>query len=169
MPGQAALTFQPVCKRGRSSRRSTSMKFKFRTVLVTGLAALGAGLAPGVARADHDGLLRDHCVGSKLAQHNILGQNGVLLGHTELWYSPINGGQNCVMTYNRGGSPYTEAHIRRLIDDSTGWRVSSNDTGYYQYYAGGSYINNTDNHCITWGGSISGYGWYSNQNGVFCD
>ena len=69
----------------------------------------------------------------------------------------------------RGGSPYTEAHIRRLIDDSTGWWVSSNDTGYYQYYAGGSYITNTDGRCITWGGSISGYGWYSNQNGVFCD
>jgi len=140
------------------------MTRKVRAVLVAALAVLGVAFAAGLARAGHDGLLRDYCIGTKVAQHNIYGQNNVLLGHTELWYSSTSGGQSCVMTYNLGGRPYTEAHIRRYINmPADGWRVESNDEGYYQYYAGGSYINNTAGRCIGWGGSISGYGHYADR------
>jgi hypothetical protein len=127
-------------------------------------AALALALTAGPASAQSYGLLRDHCVGSKIASHNIVNKKGTVLGHTELWYSPISGGQNCVMTYNKAGSPWTRAQIWRKGTPT----AASGDEGYYSTYAGGSYVNNADGRCVVWGGSIGDFYWYSDPDGVHC-
>src|SRR5262245_22868062 len=122
-----------------------------RKLMITGAGALAAAsLAVAVAgtsaeaqgtMSSHYGSLRDHCVGSKIASHAITNNRGKIIAHTELWYAPIAGGQNCVMTYNRAGSPYTRANIWRLKTKGGLATAASGDEGFFQYYAGGSYVN----------------------------
>jgi hypothetical protein len=114
--------------------------------------------------SSHYGGLRGHCVGTRIASHNIVNKRGKAIGHTELWYSKIKGGQNCVMTYNKGGSPWTRARIWRKGTPT----AASGDEGNYSIYAGGSYVNNTDGRCVVWGGSIGDFYWYSDPDGVHC-
>ena len=42
------------------------------------------------------------------------------------------------------------------------------DEGFFRYYAGGSYVNNANGHCVTWGGSVGNFSWYSSAAGVHC-
>jgi hypothetical protein len=72
------------------------------------------------------------------------------------------------MTYNRGGSPYTRANIWRLRTKGGLATAASGDEGFFQYYAGGSYVNNANGHCVTWGGSVGNFSWYSSAAGVHC-
>jgi hypothetical protein len=149
-----------------------------RKLMITAAGALSAAsLAVAVSgvpaeaqdtMASHYGNLRDHCVGSKIASHPITNKRGKVVGHTELWYAPIAGGQNCVMTYNRAGSPYTRANIWRLKAKGGLATAASGDEGFFRYYAGGSYVNHADGHCVTWGGSVGNFSWYSSAAGVHC-
>jgi len=132
------------------------------------LAVPGMSRAAGGTMSSHYGKLRDHCVGSRIESHNIVNQRGKVIGHTELWYSPAMGGQNCVMTYNRAGSPFTRARIWRLKSKGGLADAASGDEGFYRYYAGGSYVNHADGHCVTWGGTVGNFGWYSSAAGVHC-
>jgi len=148
---------------------------KFMTAAAGALAAASLTVAASATAAgaqgtmsSHYGNLRDHCIGSKIESHPIANKRGKVIGHTELWYSPAAGGQNCVMTYNRGGSPYTRANIWRLKTKGGLATAASGDEGFFQYYAGGSYVNNANGHCVTWGGSVGNFSWYSSAAGVHC-
>jgi|tagenome__1003787_1003787.scaffolds.fasta_scaffold20448933_2 hypothetical protein len=85
-----------------------------RTITAVLGAALGL-LALAVPAAHAQGTMSAHYGGlrplRRLAHrsHNITDKSGRVLGHTELRSSPINRGQNCVMTYNTGGRPFTES------------------------------------------------------------
>jgi hypothetical protein len=47
----------------------------------------------------------------------VLRHEGRKIGRVELWYSPVHGGQNCVITYNfLLGRVYTLAN--RVVDDT---------------------------------------------------
>lgn len=151
-----------------------------RTVLLTvaGVVAGAAVLlalagAPRSAQAQdtmssHYGGLRSHCVGTRIDSHKIRNKRGKVIGHTELWYSPIRHGQNCVMTYNKAGHPFTRAEIWRLKHKNGPADAAAGDSGFYEYYAGGSYVNRADGHCVTWGGTVGNFGWYSSAAGVHC-
>src|SRR5207342_45412 len=129
----------------------------------TALALTAAPASAQDTMASHYGLLRDHCVGSRLASHDIVNKKGAVIGHTELWYSPISGGQNCVMTYNKGARPFTRAQIwRKEAPGAPGF--ASGDEGFYSIYAGGSYVNNADGRCVVWGGSVGDFYWYSSPD-----
>ena len=134
-----------------------------------GMLALAVPAAHGQGTmSSHYGGLRDHCVGSRIASHNIVNKSGKVLGHTELWYSSINGGQNCVMTYNTGDRPFTQTYLWRLVKKGGLADAAAGDSGFYQYYAGGSFVNNTDGRCVTWGGQVGDFAWFSNPDGVHC-
>jgi hypothetical protein len=140
-------------------------------VLAIAGVALAVQGAPAVAQgtmSSHYGGLRDHCVGTKIESHKIKNKRGRTVGRTELWYSPIQGGQNCVMTYNRAGSPFTRARIWRLKRKGGLASAASGDEGFYRYYAGGSFVNRADGKCVTWGGSVGNFSWYSSADGVHC-
>jgi hypothetical protein len=79
----------------------------------TALAVTGAPAEAQDNLSSHYGGLRDHCVGTRIDAHDIKTKKGKLVGRTELWYSQSNGGQNCVMTYNRAGSPFTRTYLWR--------------------------------------------------------
>jgi hypothetical protein len=132
------------------------------------LAVAGTPAGAQDTMASHYGNLRDHCVGSKIESHAIRNKRGKVIGHTELWYSPAAGGQNCVMTYNRAGSPYTRARIWRLKAKGGLATAASGDEGFFAYYAGGSYVNRANGHCVAWGGSVGNFYWYSSAAGVHC-
>jgi hypothetical protein len=133
-----------------------------------GLALSGSPAAAQGTNASHYGNLRDHCVGTRIESHPIVNRRGRPVGHTELWYSPIAGGQNCVMTYNRAGSPWTRARIWRLASKGGLATAASGDEGAFQHYAGGSYVNGANRKCVTWGGSVGNFSWYSSAAGVHC-
>jgi hypothetical protein len=143
---------------------------------VTGILALaGVALAVtgGSAQAQdtlssHYGGLRDHCVGSRIESHQIKNKRGKVIGRTELWYSRANGGQNCVMTYNGAGSPFTRTYIWRLKRKGGLADASAGDSGFYKYYAGGSFVNNANGRCVTWGGTVGNFSWFSKPGGVHC-
>jgi hypothetical protein len=131
--------------------------------------ALTAASAPAQGTmSSHYGGLRGHCVGTRIASHNIVNKRGKVVGHTELWYSKIANGQNCVMTYNKAGSPFTRANIWRLVKKGGLADAAAGDSGFYQYYAGGSYVNGANGRCVTWGGSVGDFAWYSSADGVHC-
>jgi hypothetical protein len=88
------------------------------------------------------------------------------VGRVELWYSPVHGGQNCVITYNfLPGRVYTLAN---LVVDDTGNGIGegkgpdrqSHDHGTYLRYAGASYPNHTNGKGVSYGGVVSGRGYY---------
>jgi hypothetical protein len=119
--------------------------------------------------SSHYGGLRDHCVGTRIASHQIKNKRGKVIGRTELWYSRANGGQNCVMTYNGAGSPFTRTYIWRLKRKGGGLAdASAGDSGFYKYYAGGSFVNNANGRCVTWGGTVGNFSWFSKPGGVHC-
>ena len=118
--------------------------------------------------SSHYGGLRDHCVGTRIESHKIKNKRGKAVGRTELWYSAAHGGQNCVMTYNRAGSPFTRTYIWRLKRKGGLADAAAGDSGFYQYYAGGSFVNNTNKRCITWGGTVGNFSWFSTADGVHC-
>jgi hypothetical protein len=138
-------------------------------ILASAGLVLALGSAPAVAQeSSHYGGLRSHCVGSKIDSHLIKNKRGKTVGHVELWYSSIKGGQNCVMTYNRAGNPWTRARIWRLKRKGGLADAAAGDMGFYQHYAGGSYVNNASGRCVTWGGSVGDFYWYSKPGGVHC-
>ncbi len=118
--------------------------------------------------SSHYGGLRDHCIGTRLESHVIRNKRGHAVGHTELWYSRIQGGQNCVMTYNRAGSPFTRTYIWRLKRKGGLADAAAGDSGFYRYYAGGSFVNHSDGRCVTWGGTVGNFSWFSSPDGVHC-
>lgn len=137
----------------------------------------GAGLLLALATApagaqdtmsSHYGGLRDHCVGTRIESHNIKNKRGGIVGHTELWYASIAGGQNCVMTYNKAGSPFTRTYLWRLKRKGGLADAAAGDSGFYQYYAGGSFVNNSNGRCVTWGGQVGDFAWFSSPEGVHC-
>ena len=118
--------------------------------------------------SSHYGGLRDHCVGTRIESHKIKNKRGKAVGRTELWYSAAHGGQNCVMTYNRAGSPFTRTYIWRLKRKGGLADAAAGDSGFYKYYAGGSFVNNTNKRCVTWGGTVGNFSWFSKADGVHC-
>ena len=132
------------------------------------LALGGATATAGGTMASHYGGLRDHCIGTRLESHNIKNKKGKVVGHTELWYSPIRHGQNCVMTYNKAGSPFTRTYLWRLKSKGGLADAWAGDEGFYQFYAGGSFVNRTNHRCVSWGGTVGNASWFSNPDGVHC-
>lgn len=127
------------------------------------------------ASAESRGPLKSSCSGSKLATKVIRNTDGRRIGRSELWYSSINGGQNCVITYNEvPGRANTYAYL--IIDDNRNRRHDSTDRvsydiGDYQYYAGASYRNRTNGKCVKWGGwirSYQGFGDVGSNRWVHC-
>jgi hypothetical protein len=134
----------------------------------TALAVTGAPAEAQDNLSSHYGGLRDHCVGTRFDAHDIKTKKGKLVGRTELWYSQSNGGQNCVMTYNRAGSPFTRTYLWRLKRKGGLADAAAGDSGFYKYYAGGSFVNNARGRCVTWGGQVGNAAWFSSPNGVHC-
>lgn len=135
--------------------RGISKKLAAATLAV---GLIGAGAGSGTATAANRGV-RPYCVGTRIYTEPVISSDtGKTLGRVELWYSSINGGQNCVMTYdnNNRASAYMRARLvvdlnnNRTADWST---ESSEDKGTYTTYAGGAYVNGTNGHCV----SILGY------------
>lgn len=129
--------------------------------------AEGRGAAHGTAKSGPDlegsvdytsGGIADSCTGTKLGTKQMVNDYGTTVGRVELWYSPINNGRNCVITYNYidGPSSYTDASIW-VDDDGDGeedrWRY---DEGYYYSYAGASYLDNTNGKCIAISATVEG-------------
>lgn len=150
---------------------------KVLSIMMAVMAAAGVTLtiadAPDPAQAkdtmaSHYGGLRGHCIGTRIEVHKIRNRRGHVVGRTELWYSPINGGENCVMTYNRAGSPWTRAEIWRLKHKGGLADAWAGDEGFYGYYAGGSYVDHANGRCVNWGGTVGDFGWFSNADGVHC-
>lgn len=123
--------------------------------VATVVAAVSAVmLFAGPASAESYGPIKSSCSGTKLATWQ-LEDGGVSLGRTELWYSSVNGGQNCAITYNYlAGSVPTGVSL--WIDDGR----SSYDYDTYASYAGASYRNETNGHCVKVKGEVSGQGYY---------
>jgi hypothetical protein len=140
---------------------------RFITSLLAALALLAIAGAPAHAQAEgagRQGPIADHCSGTKL-ETRILKDKLVThrrVGRVELWYSPADGGTNCVITYNEvPGKALTYAYL--IVDDNKnrdntgrtekGDRVSY-DQDDYEYYAGASYRRNTNGKCVRFGGSV---------------
>ena len=72
-------------------------------------------------------------------------------GRVELWYSPANGGTNCVIVYDKRAGKHT---IGAYIDRRNvgGW--DKKDVGYYNYYAGPRSLRNMNGTCVSWGGNM---------------
>lgn len=122
-------------------------------VVVATVAALGLFAAP--AQADSYGPIKSSCSGTRLASWDLV-SGSTIFGRTELWYSSANGGQNCVITYTNSPGAWTEVHL--LVDDNDNRRADAGDrgagdSGYYDSYAGASYRNSTDGHCV----KVTGY------------
>ena len=129
---------------------------------------LALATAPAGAQdtmSSHYGGLRDHCVGTRLESHDIKNKRGGVVGHIELWYASIAGGQNCVMTYNKAGSPFTQTYLWRLKRKGGLADAAAGDSGFYRYYAGGSFVNNANGRCVTWGGQVGDFAWFSSPGG----
>lgn len=128
----------------------------------TGKPEMAAAGTPGLEGAGtvdgSSGGITDSCTGTKLGTKQMVNDYGTTVGRVELWYSPINNGRNCVITYNYidGPSSYTDASIW-VDDDGDGeedrWRY---DEGYYYSYAGASYLDNTNGKCIAISATVEG-------------
>jgi hypothetical protein len=132
------------------------MRFSRSVAVVLGAVA-AVGLFASPASADTVGPIKSSCYGTKLATWN-LSDGGVALGRTELWYSSVNGGQNCVITYNTlpGEVPTS---VTLTVDDNRNREVDSSDrkawdVDVYSSYAGASYLNNTDGKCVRVTGEV---------------
>jgi hypothetical protein len=132
------------------------MRFSRSVAVVLGAVA-AVGLFASPASADTVGPIKSSCSGTKLATWN-LSDGGVALGRTELWYSSVNGGQNCVITYNTlpGEVPTS---VTLTVDDNRNREVDSSDrkawdVDVYSSYAGASYLNNTDGKCVRVTGEV---------------
>jgi hypothetical protein len=128
-------------------------------------AAMVVPTGDASAYSVHWGPLKSTCSGRVLDRH-VLRDEGRRIGRVELWYSPAHGGQNCVITYNfLPGRVYTQAS---LVVDDTGNGIGEGqgpdrrswDHGNYRSYAGASYRNRTDGKCVSYGGVVSGRGYY---------
>lgn len=136
---------------------------------VGGVVVAGTGtLGPAKAQASPTSGVRPYCIGTRIESHQIRNAHYQVVGRTELWFSPINGGENCVMTYNRAGSHWTGADISRLRHKGGPSDEGADDSGYYHYYAGGAYVDHTNGRCVTWGGVVGRWGWFSSRSGVHC-
>lgn len=120
-----------------------------RTALASGLAVS----SPGEATNDGTGV-RDYCTGTVLQEEDLINGYGAKVGYVQLWYSPENGGQNCVMTHNYaadvGITQWTDAWL--WVDDDR-W---SGDAGSFAHYAGGAYVDNTNGKCVAFAGTVYG-------------
>lgn len=131
---------------------------RFSRTVATVLGAVAAvGLFASPASADTGGPIKSSCSGTKLASWD-LSDGGTDLGHTELWYSSVNGGQNCVITYNALPGDVPTA-VTLIVDDNRNRRLDSTDReaydiGVYGSYAGASYLNNTDGKCVMVTGEV---------------
>jgi hypothetical protein len=130
-------------------------------VLISALAAVTLLATP--ASAESFGPIKSSCSGTRVATWP-LADGGTSIGRTELWYSSVSGGQNCVITYNyltgsvhTGVSLWVDANDNRTLDNGD-W--SSYDYGNYASYAGASYRNGTNGHCVMVKGEVSGQGLY---------
>jgi hypothetical protein len=140
-----------------------------KTLLATvaALALLALAGPPANAQqheaAAQQGPLAENCWGSKL-ETRILRDHVTnrRVGRTELWYSPADRGTNCVITYNEvPGKAITYAYL--IVDDNRnrdntgrtekGDRVAF-DQDNYEYYAGASFLRNTNGKCVRFGGSV---------------
>lgn len=149
-------------------RKLTRIATGLLAVAGTALAVTGASAEAQGTMSSHYGGLRDHCVGTRIESHQIKNKRGKVVGRTELWYSAAHGGQNCVMTYNRAGSPFTRTYLWRLKRKGGLADAAAGDSGFYKYYAGGSFVNNTNKRCVTWGGTVGNFSWFSSPDGVHC-
>ncbi|WP_369373684.1 hypothetical protein AB1046_06900 [Promicromonospora sp. Populi] len=130
-------------------------------VVIGALAALTLLATP--ASAESFGPIKSSCSGTLRATWQLT-DGGVSLGRTELWYSSVSGGQNCVITYNylTGSVP---TGVSLWVDDNNNRVLDSGDRNSYDYdtyasYAGASYRNSTDGHCVMVKGEVSGQGYY---------
>lgn len=135
------------------------MRFRRPLTVVVGAVAAVTLLATPAAAASH-GPIKSQCTGTRQESYP-LNDGGRQIGRVELWYSSVNGGQNCVMTYNSlAGSVHTEAEIF-IDDDGDGdWDRNSWDRGNYSTYAGASYRDNTNGKCVWVYGQVSGGGYF---------
>jgi hypothetical protein len=141
---------------------------KFSKTLLAGavgLVAFGGVGSSAVAQegTGHQGPLAQNCWGTKQETRILKAHvGGQRIGRIELWYSPEQGGTNCVITYNEvPGKALTYAYL--IVDDNKnrdntgrkepGDRVAY-DQGNYEYYAGASYLRKTNGKCVKFGGSV---------------
>jgi hypothetical protein len=125
-------------------------------VVISALAAVTLLATP--ASAESFGPIKSSCSGTKVATWQLT-DGGTSLGRTELWYSSVSGGQNCVVTYNylagsvpTGVSLWVDDNNNRVLDSGD---RNSYDFGTYASYAGASYRNDTNGHCVKVKGEIS--------------
>lgn len=88
---------------------------------------------------------------------DINGETGRHLGRVELWYSPRNGGENCVITRSSVGRAEMAAALSVDKDGNKRWSsrdAFSSDYGKYDRYAGGAYRTGTNRHCVRFQGLI---------------
>jgi hypothetical protein len=130
-------------------------------VLISALAAVTLLATP--ASAESFGPIKSACSGTRVATWQLT-DGGTSLGRTELWYSSVSGGQNCVITYNylsgsvpTGVSLWVDDNNNRVLDSGD---RNSYDFGTYASYAGASYRNDTNGHCVMVKGEIAGQGLY---------
>lgn len=108
-------------------------------VPATALAAVL--LVPHPANAATDGLtLVGDCPGSLVGTYQV-GESAQM----KVWYSPANGGTNCIKTTSsKTGDRYL--YVWASIADG---EQSNSDEGYYKYYAGPITLTNTAGKCLS--------------------
>lgn len=95
------------------------------------------------------------CPGYRLEWKNLRNAAGQAMGHVELWYSPANGGTNCVVTYDDvSGSNNMKAEVQ-LMGGSV-----RRDAGYYGGYAGPVTVTGADRKCVWFYGELDRFGIY---------
>lgn len=153
----AGATEQDVADQERPHPVAAPSLQHARHALTTGVAIS----SPGEAHNDGTGV-RDYCTGTVLQEEDLIDGYGAKVGYVQLWYSPENGGQNCVMTHNyaagSGTGQVTDAWL--WVEDDR-W---SGDSGPFSYYAGGAYVNNTNGKCVAFSGTVFGSDWESSKD-----
>jgi hypothetical protein len=142
----------------------TFVKSLLGTAAVLALLACSSASASAQEGAAQQGPLASNCWGSKLETRVLRDHvTNRRVGRVELWYSPDNRGTNCVITYNEvPGRALTYAYL--IVDDNrnrdnTGQVEKGDRVAYdqndYEFYAGASYLRNTNGKCVRWGGTVT--------------
>lgn len=138
----------------------TISKMSSALVAATALAATAAAPAMSADAPENEqhGHVKSSCSGWLLdPPQELRNDYGEVLGHVEFYYSPANGGENCVITYTYDSDKtYTEAWMCVNEENLGHCARESWDKGWYYDYAGAAYQTKTNGYCVAYAAEIKG-------------
>lgn len=109
---------------------------------VPATALVATLLVPATAHAADTLTPRGNCPGSIVGTYPV--------GNTaqmQVWYSPANGGSNCIKTVSTNGK--TSERYLRVWATAVGTSQNNSDEGFYRHYAGPLTLTGTAGTCIS--------------------